>query len=344
VGATANNLKDVTAEFPLGCMTCVTGVSGSGKSTLVNDTLFRAVATQLNRAAPGSAHFERIEGLDHIDRVIEIDQSPIGRTPRSNPATYTGLFAPIREIFAAVPEARARGYEAGRFSFNVKGGRCEACQGDGVIKVEMHFLADVYVPCDVCRGKRYNRETLEIRFKGKNIQEVLDMTVEDALPFFSAVPTVQPKLQTLLDVGLSYVMLGQSATTLSGGEAQRVKLAKELSKRATGRTLYILDEPTTGLHFADIAQLLAVLQRLRDEGNTVIVIEHNLDVIKTADWVVDLGPEGGDGGGRIVATGTPEAVAAHPASHTGRYLKSALERARSEPQAPARRAAQRKRA
>jgi excinuclease ABC subunit A len=341
VGATANNLKDVTAEFPLGCMTCVTGVSGSGKSTLVNDTLFRAVATQLNRAAPGSAHFERIEGLDHIDRVIEIDQSPIGRTPRSNPATYTGLFAPIREIFAAVPEARARGYEAGRFSFNVKGGRCEACQGDGVIKVEMHFLADVYVPCDVCRGKRYNRETLEIRFKGKNIQEVLDMTVEDALPFFSAVPTVQPKLQTLLDVGLSYVRLGQSATTLSGGEAQRVKLAKELSKRATGRTLYILDEPTTGLHFADIAQLLAVLQRLRDEGNTVIVIEHNLDVIKTADWVVDLGPEGGEGGGRIIATGTPETVAAHPSSYTGRYLKSALERARSEPQAPAGRAAQR---
>jgi excinuclease ABC subunit A len=344
VGATANNLKNVTAEFPLGCMTCVTGVSGSGKSTLVNDTLFRAVATQMNHAAPGSAHFERIEGLEYIDRVIEIDQSPIGRTPRSNPATYTGLFAPIREIFAAVPESRARGYEAGRFSFNVKGGRCEACQGDGVIKVEMHFLADVYVPCDVCRGKRYNRETLEIRFKGKNIQEVLDMTVEDALPFFSAVPTVQPKLQTLLDVGLSYVRLGQSATTLSGGEAQRVKLAKELSKRATGRTLYILDEPTTGLHFADIAQLLVVLHRLRDEGNTVIVIEHNLDVIKTADWVVDLGPEGGDGGGRIIATGTPEAVAAHPSSYTGRYLKNALERARSEPQAAAGRGAQRRRA
>ena len=305
VGATANNLKKVTAEFPLGLMTCVTGVSGSGKSTLVNDTLFRAVATQLNHAAAGTAHFDRIEGLEHIDRVIEIDQSPIGRTPRSNPATYTGLFAPIREIFAAVPESRARGYEAGRFSFNVKGGRCEACQGDGVIKVEMHFLADVYVPCDVCRGKRYNRETLEIRFKGKNIQEMLDMTVEDALPFFSAVPTVQPKLQTLLDVGLSYVRLGQSATTLSGGEAQRVKLAKELSKRATGRTLYILDEPTTGLHFADIAQLLAVLHRLRDEGNTVIVIEHNLDVIKTADWVVDMGPEGGDGGGRIMPSEHP---------------------------------------
>jgi excinuclease ABC subunit A len=305
-------------------MTCVTGVSGSGKSTLVNDTLFRAVATQLNHASAGTAHFDRIEGLDYIDRVIEIDQSPIGRTPRSNPATYTGLFAPIREIFAAVPESRARGYEAGRFSFNVKGGRCEACQGDGVIKVEMHFLADVYVPCDVCKGKRYNRETLEIRFKGKNIQEILELTVEDALPFFSAVPTVQPKLQTLLDVGLSYVRLGQSATTLSGGEAQRVKLAKELSKRATGRTLYILDEPTTGLHFADIAQLLVVLQRLRDEGNTVIVIEHNLDVIKTADWVVDLGPEGGDGGGRIIAVGTPEQIAANKASYTGRYLRATL--------------------
>jgi excinuclease ABC subunit A len=323
-GATANNLKNVTAEFPLGLMTCVTGVSGSGKSTLVNDTLFRGVATQLNHASAGTAHFDRIEGLDYIDRVIEIDQSPIGRTPRSNPATYTGLFAPIREIFASVHEARARGYEAGRFSFNVKGGRCEACQGDGVIKVEMHFLADVYVPCDVCKGKRYNRETLEIRFKGKNIQEILDMTVEDALPFFSAVPTVQPKLQTLLDVGLSYVRLGQSATTLSGGEAQRVKLAKELSKRATGRTLYILDEPTTGLHFADIAQLLKVLQRLRDEGNTIIVIEHNLDVIKTADWVVDLGPEGGDGGGSIIAVGTPEQVAASKHSYTGKYLRSTL--------------------
>jgi excinuclease ABC subunit A len=328
IGATANNLKKVTAEFPLGLMTCVTGVSGSGKSTLINDTLFRAVATSLNHASAGSAHFDRIEGLDYIDRVIEIDQSPIGRTPRSNPATYTGLFAPIREIFAAVPEARARGYEAGRFSFNVKGGRCEACQGDGVIKVEMHFLADVYVPCDVCKGKRYNRETLEIRFKGKNIQEILDLTVEDALPFFSAIPTVQPKLQTLLDVGLSYVRLGQSATTLSGGEAQRVKLAKELSKRATGRTLYILDEPTTGLHFADIAQLLLVLQRLRDEGNTVIVIEHNLDVIKTADWVVDLGPEGGDNGGRIVAVGTPEQIAANKASYTGHYLRATLAAAR----------------
>ncbi len=336
-GATANNLKNVTAEFPLGLMTCVTGVSGSGKSTLINDTLFRAVATQLNHASPGSAHFDRIEGLDYIDRVIEIDQSPIGRTPRSNPATYTGLFAPIREIFSSVPESRARGYQPGRFSFNVKGGRCEACQGDGVIKVEMHFLADVYVPCDVCKGRRYNRETLEIRFKGRNIQEVLEMTIEEALPFFAAVPTVQPKLQTLLDVGLSYVRLGQSATTLSGGEAQRVKLAKELSKRATGRTLYILDEPTTGLHFADIALLLSVLHRLRDEGNTVIVIEHNLDVIKTADWVVDLGPEGGDGGGRVVATGTPESIAANPASHTGGYLRAALARTPELAMASARR-------
>lgn len=332
-GATANNLKNLTAEFPLGLMTCVTGVSGSGKSTLINDTLFRAVATQLNHAAAGTAHFDRIEGLDFIDRVIEIDQTPIGRTPRSNPATYTGLFAPIREIFSAVPEARTRGYEPGRFSFNVKGGRCEACQGDGVIKVEMHFLADVYVPCDVCKGKRYNRETLEIRFKGKSIQEILEMTIEDALPFFSAVPTVAPKLQTMLDVGLSYLRLGQSATTLSGGEAQRVKLAKELSKRATGRTLYILDEPTTGLHFADIAQLLKVLHRLRDEGNTVIVIEHNLDVIKTADWVVDMGPEGGDGGGQIIATGTPEDIAANKRSYTGKYLKATL--ARATPAKPA---------
>jgi excinuclease ABC subunit A len=330
-GATANNLKNVTAEFPLGLMTCVTGVSGSGKSTLINDTLFRAVATSFNHAAPGTAHFDRIEGLEFIDRVIEIDQSPIGRTPRSNPATYTALFAPIREIFAQVPESRARGYEAGRFSFNVKGGRCEACQGDGVIKVEMHFLADVYVPCDVCKGKRYNRETLEIRFKGKNIQEILEMTVEDALPFFSAVPTVQPKLQTLMDVGLSYVRLGQSATTLSGGEAQRVKLSKELSKRATGRTLYILDEPTTGLHFADIAQLLKVLHRLRDEGNTIIVIEHNLDVIKTADWVVDMGPEGGDGGGKVIAVGTPEVIAADKTSFTGHYLKTTLGVPRTQP-------------
>ena len=338
VGATANNLKNVTAEFPLGAMTCVTGVSGSGKSTLVVDTLLRAVATQLNRAAAGNAYFERIVGLDHIDRVIDIDQSPIGRTPRSNPATYTGLFAPIREIFAAVPESRARGYEAGRFSFNVKGGRCEACQGDGVIKVEMHFLPDVYVACDVCKGKRYNRETLEIRFKGRNIFEVLDMTIEDALPLFAAIPAVASKLQTLLDVGLSYVRRGQSATTLSGGEAQRVKLAKELSKRATGRTLYILDEPTTGLHFTDIQQLLGVLRRLRDEGNTIIVIEHNLDVIKTADWVIDMGPEGGEGGGQVVAAGTPEQIAAHAGSHTGRYLAGVLARGASAA-SPARRRA-----
>jgi len=334
VGARANNLKDVTAEFPLGAMTCVTGVSGSGKSTLVNDTLLRAVATQLNHAAPGHAPFDRIRGLEHLDRVIDIDQSPIGRTPRSNPATYTGLFGPIREIFAELPEARARGYQAGRFSFNVKGGRCEACQGDGVIKVEMHFLPDVYVACDVCRGRRYNRETLEVRFKGHNIFEVLDMTIEDALPVFAAIPTVAGKLQTLLDVGLSYIRLGQSATTLSGGEAQRVKLARELSKRSTGRTLYLLDEPTTGLHFTDIQQLLGVLERLRDEGNTIIVIEHNLDVIKRADWVIDLGPEGGDGGGAIVAIGTPEQIAANPASHTGRYLAPILARAASPATAP----------
>src|SRR5262245_56042845 len=327
VGARGNNLQDLSADFPVGLMTCVTGVSGSGKSTLVNDTLYRHIATQLNDATHDGAPCERIEGLEHIDRVIDIDQSPIGRTPRSNPATYTGLFTPIRELFAAVPEARARGYEAGRFSFNVKGGRCEACQGDGVIKVEMHFLPDVYVPCDVCKGRRYNRETLEIRYKGANINEVLEMTVEDARRFFQNVPAAAGKLETLMDVGLSYVRLGQNATTLSGGEAQRVKLARELSKRATGRTLYILDEPTTGLHFHDIAQLLRVLERLRDEGNTIIVIEHNLDVIKTADWIVDLGPEGGDGGGRLVVAGTPEQVAAHADSYTGRYLHRALESA-----------------
>ena len=325
LGASGNNLQNLTADFPVGLMTCVTGVSGSGKSTLVNDTLYRHVAARLNDATYDAAPCERIEGLEHIDRVIDIDQSPIGRTPRSNPATYTGLFTPIRELFAAVPEARARGYEAGRFSFNVKGGRCEACQGDGVIKVEMHFLPDVYVPCDVCKGRRYNRETLEIRYKGSSIHEVLDMTVEDARRFFQNVPAVASKLETLMDVGLSYLRLGQNATTLSGGEAQRVKLARELAKRATGRTLYILDEPTTGLHFHDIAQLLRVLERLRDEGNTIIVIEHNLDVIKTADWIVDLGPEGGDGGGRLVAAGTPEQVAAHPISHTGRYLRRTLE-------------------
>jgi len=329
VGASGNNLKKVTADFPVGLLTCVTGVSGSGKSTLVNDTLFRRVAQMLNDSSAEAAPCERIDGLQHIDRVIDIDQSPIGRTPRSNPATYTGLFTPIRELYAQAPEARARGYEPGRFSFNVKGGRCEACEGDGVIKVEMHFLPDVYVPCDICKGKRYNRETLEIRYKGKTIHEVLEMTVEDAHAFFQAVPVIAQKLRTLLDVGLSYVRLGQNATTLSGGEAQRVKLAKELSKRATGRTLYILDEPTTGLHFHDIAQLLGVLSRLRDEGNTVVVIEHNLDVIKTADFIVDLGPEGGDGGGRILGTGTPEDIAALAGSHTGHYL--ALQLARQPP-------------
>jgi len=329
VGATGNNLQGVTVEFPLGLMTCVTGVSGSGKSTLVNDTLYRRVAEYLNDGAYDAAPCEDVEGLGHVDRVIDIDQSPIGRTPRSNPATYTGLFTPIRELFAATPEARSRGYQPGRFSFNVKGGRCEACQGDGVIKVEMHFLPDVYVPCDVCKSKRYNRETLEVHYKGRNIHEVLEMTVEDALGFFHAVPTVAGKLQTLMDVGLTYVRLGQNATTLSGGEAQRVKLAKELSKRSTGRTLYILDEPTTGLHFHDVEQLLGVLHRLRDEGNTVVVIEHNLDVIKTADWIVDLGPEGGDGGGRVIAEGTPEQVAATKGSYTGRYLAPMLARGAS---------------
>jgi len=321
IGATGNNLKEVDAVIPVGLMTCVTGVSGSGKSTLVNDTLYKAVADLLNRSNRNPAPHKEIQGLEQVDRVIDISQSPIGRTPRSNPATYSGLFTPIRELFAGTQEARSRGYMPGRFSFNVKGGRCEACQGDGVIKVEMHFLPDVYVPCDVCRGKRYNRETLEIRYKGKNIHEVLDMTVEDAAVFFQNVPVVSKKLQTLMDVGLTYVRLGQNATTLSGGEAQRVKLAKELSKRDTGNTIYILDEPTTGLHFHDIEQLLSVLHRLRDRGNTVVVIEHNLDVIKTADWVIDLGPEGGDGGGQIIATGTPEEVAANKASFTGEYLK-----------------------
>ncbi|MDA0679436.1 MAG: excinuclease ABC subunit UvrA [Proteobacteria bacterium] len=332
-GASGNNLKSISVSIPLGLMTCVTGVSGSGKSTLVNDTLYKAVAEELNRSSKNAAAYEAITGLDQVDRVIDISQSPIGRTPRSNPATYSGLFTPIRELFAGTQESRSRGYMPGRFSFNVKGGRCEACQGDGVIKVEMHFLPDVYVPCDVCRGKRYNRETLEIRYKGRNITEVLEMTVEDAAEFFRNVPVLSKKLQTLLDVGLSYVCLGQNATTLSGGEAQRVKLAKELSKRDTGNTLYILDEPTTGLHFHDIDHLLTVLHRLRDKGNTVVVIEHNLDVIKTADWVIDLGPEGGDGGGEIIATGTPEDVAANKASFTGAYLAPLLNGARQARQA-----------
>jgi excinuclease ABC subunit A len=326
VNAHGNNLRNISVDIPLGLLTCVTGVSGSGKSTLVNDTLYRHVAEKLNGAAPDGAPCDDILNLGHIDRVIEIDQSPIGRTPRSNPATYTGLFSGLRELFEAVPEARARGYGAGRFSFNVKGGRCEACQGDGVIRVEMHFLADVYVPCDICKGQRYNRETLEIRWRGKNIHDVLDMTVDDALRFFQNIPSIQPKLQTLTDVGLSYLRLGQNATTLSGGEAQRVKLARELAKRATGRTLYILDEPTTGLHFHDVAQLLAVLHRLRDDGNTVVVIEHNLDVIKTADWVIDLGPDGGARGGQVLATGTPEQIAASPHSYTGQFLRTVLTR------------------
>ena len=325
IKAQGNNLKGITADIPLGLMTCVTGVSGSGKSTLINHTLYPLAARMLNGAISltPQAH-EDVEGLDQLDKVVDIDQSPIGRTPRSNPATYTGLFTPIRELFAQTQESRARGYKPGRFSFNVRGGRCEACQGDGVIKVEMHFLPDIYVPCDVCRGKRYNRETLEVRYKGKNIHEVLDMTIEEAHEFFDAVPMLKRKLQTLVDVGLSYVRLGQSATTLSGGEAQRVKLSRELSKRDTGKTLYILDEPTTGLHFQDIQQLLRVLHRLRDQGNTVVVIEHNLDVVKTADWIIDLGPEGGAGGGEIVAVGTPEDIAADPTSHTGRFLAPVL--------------------
>lgn len=326
-GASGNNLKNVNLEIPVGLFTCITGVSGSGKSTLINDTLFPLAQNALNRAENSQhAPYKTIEGLAFFDKVIDIDQSPIGRTPRSNPATYTGLFTPIRELFAGVPESRARGYNPGRFSFNVRGGRCEACQGDGVIKVEMHFLPDVYVACDHCKGKRYNRETLEIRYKGKTIHQVLDMTVEEAREFFDAIPMIARKLQTLIDVGLSYIRLGQSSTTLSGGEAQRVKLATELSKRDTGKTLYILDEPTTGLHFADIKQLLEVLHRLRDQGNTIVVIEHNLDVIKTADWIVDLGPEGGSGGGQIIATGTPEQVAKVEGSHTARFLKPILQK------------------
>jgi excinuclease ABC subunit A len=325
-GASGNNLKDVDLVIPNGLMTCITGVSGSGKSTLINDTLYKLAHIELNGATLDEpSPYKSITGLAHLDKVIDIDQSPIGRTPRSNPATYTGIFTAIRDIFAATQESRSRGYKPGRFSFNVKGGRCEACQGDGLIKVEMHFLPDVYVPCDVCKSKRYNRETLEVLYKGKNIHEVLDMTIEDAFEFFNAIPAVKRKLQTLMDVGLTYVKLGQSATTLSGGEAQRVKLSKELSKRDTGKTLYILDEPTTGLHFHDIKQLLQVIHRLRDHGNTIVVIEHNLDVIKTADWVIDLGPEGGSGGGEILVTGTPEQVAEHETSHTARFLKALLE-------------------
>jgi excinuclease ABC subunit A len=328
-GAAGNNLKGVELELPVGLLVCVTGVSGSGKSTLINDTLVAAVSRALYGSAQEPAPFHSIEGLEHFDKIISVDQSPIGRTPRSNPATYTGLFTPIRELFAETPTARERGYESGRFSFNVKGGRCETCQGDGLIKVEMHFLPDVYVPCDTCHGQRYNRETLEVLYKHLNIAQVLDLTVEAAAEFFKAVPVLARKLQTLTDVGLGYIRLGQSATTLSGGEAQRVKLSLELSKRDTGRTLYVLDEPTTGLHFHDTAMLLKVLHQLRDAGNTVVVIEHNLDVIKTADWVIDLGPEGGDGGGRVVVAGTPEEVAAHGGSHTGRYLGAVLQRRRT---------------
>ena len=330
VGASGNNLKDIDAEIPAGLFTCITGVSGSGKSTLINDTLYRQTAVELNGANEKPAPFKAIEGLDLFDKVVEIDQSPIGRTPRSNPATYTGLFTPLRDLFAQIPESRARGYGPGRFSFNVKGGRCEACQGDGLIKVEMHFLPDVYVSCDVCHGKRYNRETLDITYKGHTIADVLDMTVEDAQVLFRPVPALARKLDTLMDVGLGYIKLGQSATTLSGGEAQRVKLSRELSKRDTGRTLYILDEPTTGLHFHDIEQLLKVLHRLADDGNTVVVIEHNLDVIKTADWVIDLGPEGGGGGGMVIASGTPEQIARVKASHTGRFLAPALASSRKK--------------
>jgi excinuclease ABC subunit A len=324
IKASGNNLKNISVDIPVGLFTCVTGVSGSGKSTLVNDTLYKAVARELYRSHDEPAPCESIEGIEHFDKVINVDQSPIGRTPRSNPATYTGLFTAIRDLMAEVPMARERGYGPGRFSFNVAGGRCESCQGDGMVKVEMHFLPDVYVPCDVCRGERYNRETLEVQYKGKNIAQILKLTVEAAFEFLSAVPTIARKLQTLLDVGLSYIQLGQSATTLSGGEAQRVKLALELSKRDTGRTLYILDEPTTGLHFADIDLLLKVLHQLRDAGNTIVVIEHNLDVIKTADWLIDMGPEGGAGGGMVVGIGTPEDIAENPASHTGRYLKPLL--------------------
>src|SRR6202030_3149956 len=324
VGAHGNNLKDITAEIPLGTFCCVTGVSGGGKSTLIVETLYKALAKKLNNAREQALPFEALEGAEFLDKIVDIDQSPIGRTPRSNPATYTGAFTPIRDWFAGLPEAKARGYLPGRFSFNVKGGRCEACQGDGVIKIEMHFLPDVYVTCDVCKGKRYDRETLEVRYKDKSIADVLDMTVEEAAEMFKAVPPIRDKMETLKRVGLGYVKVGQQATTLSGGEAQRVKLSKELSRRATGRTLYILDEPTTGLHFEDVRKLLDVLHELVDNGNTVVVIEHNLEVIKTADWIIDLGPEGGDGGGEIVAAGTPEDVARNAKSYTGQYLKTLL--------------------
>ena len=330
IGARANNLKNITVDIPLGLFTAVTGVSGGGKSTFLIETLYRAVARKLTNAREHPGEHDAIEGLEHLDKVIDIDQSPIGRTPRSNPATYTGAFTPIREWFAELPEAKVRGYKPGRFSFNVKGGRCEACQGDGVIKIEMHFLPDVYVTCDVCKGKRYDRETLEIKFKDKSIADVLDMTVEEAADLFKAVPSIRDKLETLKRVGLGYIHVGQQATTLSGGEAQRVKLSRELSRRATGRTLYILDEPTTGLHFHDVAKLLEVLHELVDQRNTVIVIEHNLEVIKTADWIVDLGPEGGDAGGSVVAIGTPEEIAANARSYTGQYLSQVMDRRRGK--------------
>ncbi|HWU40614.1 MAG TPA: hypothetical protein VN203_23455, partial [Candidatus Acidoferrum sp.] len=329
IGAGENNLKDITVKIPLGLLTCVTGVSGSGKSTLVLDTLYRALAQKIYHAKERPGRVREIRGLSEIDKVIEIDQSPIGRTPRSNPATYTGVFTPIRDLFAQLPESRARGYHVGRYSFNVKGGRCEACGGDGIIKIEMHFLPDIYVTCDVCRGKRYNRETLEVQYKGKNIWDVLDMTVEQALKFFENIPSIRAKLETLVEVGMGYIKLGQQATTLSGGEAQRVKLSRELSKRSTGKTVYILDEPTTGLHFDDIRKLLTVLNRLTDSGNTVIVIEHNLEVIKTADHIIDLGPEGGDAGGQVIAEGTPEEVAQMDRSYTGQFLRKMLERGRA---------------
>ena len=326
LGAQENNLKNIDVKFPLGVMTCVTGVSGSGKSSLVNQILYKRLARDLNRARTIPGRHKGIEGLEQLDKVINIDQSPIGRTPRSNPATYTGVFDLIRDLFAATPDAKARGYKKGRFSFNVKGGRCEACSGDGIIKIEMHFLPDVYVPCEVCKGRRYNRETLEVKYKGKNIYDVLDMTVEEAMHFFENVPSIRRKMETLYDVGLSYIRLGQPSTTLSGGEAQRIKLATELSKRSTGKTIYILDEPTTGLHFADVHKLTEILRRLTEDGNTVIVIEHNLDVIKTADYIIDIGPEGGDKGGTVIAEGTPEEVAESPVSYTGKYIKPMLER------------------